>query len=451
MAYLSELRIQPATIVRKVRRLPLPGIISVKPGDEVTALQEIARTELLPGEPAIVSVAKQLNVPPEEIGNYLKVAIGDAVKHKQVIASRTETSGVFTTELTALSPCDGVVEHISTAYGQVLIREAGDPVHSEMKIDLTQGLGVTSMLRSIDYRVRPGDEVHLGQILARIDGAGFVTAPATGTITAVEPARHIIRLQRAYQPALLQAYIPGRVVAVTPSESVTIETPAAFIQGVFGIGGERHGELALLTDDPAHVLTAAELTPAVAGKVIVGGAFADFDALLRAAELGAVGVIVGGARATDLSRLAGRNIGVGVTGHEEITLSVILTEGFGPLRMSARTFDLLKAHAGRPCSLSGASQIRAGVIRPEVIIPLAALTPAAEADGHNGTPSLAVGTVVRIIRAPYFGAWGRVAELASDAVARPTGARMPVLKVDLEDGRRVEVLENNVELMPAAK
>lgn len=448
MAYLSELKIQPATIVRKVRRLPLPGVISVKPGDEVSAEQEVARTELLPGEPTIVGVAKHLNVKPDEIEPYLKVAIGDTVTRKQIIASRSDSGGVFTTELTAIAPCDGVVEHISLAYGQVLIREAGDPVNSEIKVDLTQGLSVASIFRSIEYRVRVGDETRLGHILARVEGAGFVTSPATGTVTAIDQAHATIMIKRAYQPAIVRAYIPGKVVDVHLAESVTIETPAAFIQGIFGIGGEKHGELLLVTDDPAHQLRADELTPAVDGKVIIGGAFASYEVLARAAELGAAGVIVGGARASDLSRLAGRNIGIGVTGNEEIHLSVILTEGFGPLRMSDRTFDLLQAHAGRKCSLSGASQIRAGVIRPEVIIPLAAVTPVEPGNGHSGIPSLAVGTVVRVIRAPYFGIWGRITRLAGESVARPTGSHLPVLEIELEDGRTVEVLENNVELIP---
>jgi hypothetical protein len=307
---------------------------------------------------------------------------------------------------------------------------------------------VASLFRSIEYRVHVGDETRLGHILAKVEGAGFVTSPATGTVTAIDHAKATIMIRRAYQPAVLRAYIPGKVTEVHQAESVTIETPAAFIQGIFGIGGEIHGELMLLSDDPAHEMRAEELTPAVDGKVIIGGAFAGYDALARAMELGAAGVIIGGARAADLSRLAGRNIGIGVTGNEEIGMAVILTEGFGPLTMSERTFSLLKAHAGRTCSLSGASQIRAGVIRPEVIIPLDALTPVESKNGHTGAPSLAVGTVVRVIRAPYFGIWGRITRLSEEPVERPTGSHLPVLEVELEDGRKVEVLENNVELIP---
>ena len=59
-----------------------------------------------------------------------------------------------------------------------------------------------------------------------------------------------------------------------------------------------------------------------------------------------------------------------ITGQEEIGLTIVLTEGFGQLAMAAETFDLLKQHEGEPAALNGATQIRAGVLRPEIAIPL---------------------------------------------------------------------------------
>ena len=52
-------------------------------------------------------------------------------------------------------------------------------------------------------------------------------------------------------------------------------------------------------------------------------------------------------------------------------ITVIVTEGFGDIAMAERTFDMLKDHAGDDASVNGATQIRAGVMRPEIIIPLA--------------------------------------------------------------------------------
>ena len=38
--------------------------------------------------------------------------------------------------------------------------------------------------------------------------------------------------------------------------------------------------------------------------------------------------------------------------------------------MGDRTFNLLKSHDSKFVSINGATQIRAGVIRPEIVIPL---------------------------------------------------------------------------------
>ena len=48
----------------------------------------------------------------------------------------------------------------------------------------------------------------------------------------------------------------------------------------------------------------------------------------------------------------------------------MITEGFGNISMASRTFDLLKANENSYASLNGSTQIRAGVIRPELVIPL---------------------------------------------------------------------------------
>lgn len=444
MPYLSELKIQEATIVRKVRRLPLPGDIKVQPGDHVSPDQEVARTELLPGEPSVVDIAKALGVAPDAIREHVLVQVGETVKREQIIARKT--GGLLGSgDAICVSPCDGVVEHVSEAYGHVLIREAGDPVNAEITVDLTAKLGMAAIFQSIELHVKPGDEIQLGRPIAYVDGgAGWITAPVSGTIEAIDGNR--IRIRKAYKPAVVTAYIPGTVVAVNPGESVTIETPAALIQGIFGIGGEFHGELVAAVNGPDDVLKPEHIKPEMKGKVVLGGAFAGYEALNAALRHDVVAVITGGARSADLSRLAGHDVGVGVTGNEEIGMAVILTEGFGSLRMAERTWNLLKSHSGDICSVNGASQIRAGVIRPEIIIPLAGARPSAPVIRRK--VNLEPGMTVRVIRDPYFGLWGRIVSLPGEPVLLETGGRLPVLKVELEDGRVVDVLDTNVELFP---
>ena len=276
----------------------------------------------------------------------------------------------------------------------------------------------------------------------------FVKSPVDGTIELVSDVTGQVALREAYIPVEITAYIPGKVVHVMPREGVTIRTPAAFVQGIFGVGGEAHAELKMVAKSPDDALTAEMIDSSHSGKVIVGGSLVTGDALAKAAKAGIKGIVVGGVEDEDLIKFLGYEIGVAITGQEEIGLTLIITEGFGKMKMPQRTFDLLKSFDGREASVNGATQIRAGVIRPEIVI---ALTEK-EAKGlveeeEEATGGMTPGTPVRIIRDPYFGAIGQVAGLPVELQKAETESDVRVVQVTLEDGRKVIVPRANVEII----
>jgi hypothetical protein len=276
----------------------------------------------------------------------------------------------------------------------------------------------------------------------------FVKSPVDGTIELVSDVTGQVALREAYIPVEITAYIPGKVVHVMPREGVTIRTPAAFVQGIFGVGGEAHAELKMVAKSPDDALTAEMIDSSHSGKVIVGGSLVTGDALAKAAKTGVKGIVVGGVEDEDLIKFLGYEIGVAITGQEEIGLTLIITEGFGKMKMPQRTFDLLKSFDGREASVNGATQIRAGVIRPEIVI---ALTEK-EAKGlveeeEEATGGMTPGTPVRIIRDPYFGAIGQVASLPVELQKAETESDVRVVQVTLEDGRKVIVPRANVEII----
>jgi hypothetical protein len=184
------------------------------------------------------------------------------------------------------------------------------------------------------------------------------------------------------------------------------------------------------------------------GCVVVGGAFLSFDTMRRAKELGIIGLVVGGVHDKDIRTLLGYDLGVAITGTERIGFTLILTEGFGTIPMAARTFDLLSKYAGRQASVSGATQIRAGVIRPEIIITQAL------GDGlRNGMPGpgskegIQVGDHVRIIRDPLFGRIGEVSALPSEPYRIATESLVRVLGVRFEDGEEALIPRANIEVI----
>jgi hypothetical protein len=102
-------------------------------------------------------------------------------------------------------------------------------------------------------------------------------------------------------------------------------------------------------------------------------------------------------------------------------------------------------HEGRSASMNGETQIRAGVIRPEVIIPHGGAE--AESQGEALSSGMVLGTPVRVIREPYFGALGKVHGLPVELQATETESKMRVVDVELDDGRVVTVPRANVEII----
>lgn len=274
-----------------------------------------------------------------------------------------------------------------------------------------------------------------------------VRSPIAGTVESVSSVTGQVILREPPRPLQLLAYVDGRVIEVLPAQGVVVETDCTLIQGIFGIGGETSGAVTMAAQTPEAVLTPAHVTAAMKGTIVVAGALADGPTLQRAREAGVAGLVVGGVHDKDLRQLLGYDLGVAITGTERVGFTLILTEGFGSIPMASKTFALLSRHAGQRASISGATQIRAGVIRPEIIIardPGKASAVEAAAIERSG---IRVGDQVRIIRDPLFGKIGSVAGLPADPQPIETESQVRVLEVHFPDGRRAVIPRANVEII----
>ena len=302
--------------------------------------------------------------------------------------------------------------------------------------------------------VKVGDTVERGQVIAQTKGIfGLFKSDckslAAGTVEIISAVSGNVGIREAPIPIDITAYVPGTIAEVLPGEGVVVEAQGAFIQGIFGIGGERRAPLKRVSASARSPLTEAEITPDLAGKIILGGSNISGAALRKAADCGVTGIIVGGIIDKDLIAYLGYDIGVAITGHENIPLTLIITEGFGTIAMAERTFALLSSLEGREASISGATQIRAGVIRPEVIVADAtpSPTPLSPTDNEEAF-TLAVGTSIRIIREPYFGKLATVTALPPKLARVGSGAVVRVLEASMnEGGETVTVPRANVEII----
>jgi len=270
-------------------------------------------------------------------------------------------------------------------------------------------------------------------------------SPCDGTVERISDVTGQVTLREPPTPLEITAYISGKVVEVLPKEGVVIETVGAFIQGIFGVGGETYGPIRVKAKAPDKPLTAADVDSECRGAIVVGGSLITGEAIEKAANLGVNALVAGGIIDTDLVKYLGYDIGVAITGHEDVPTTLIVTEGFGPMTMADKTYELLKALDGKEASVTGATQIRAGVMRPEIIVSGYA---SKRAKGRDmASEGLVPGTPIRLIRQPYFGQLGSVVELPPELQVIETEARVRILKARLANGEVVTVPRANVEII----
>lgn len=303
------------------------------------------------------------------------------------------------------------------------------------------------MVVKVGDHVEKGDLVATGKKLFGIFKAPVANSEHTGTLESFSEITGNALIREPSIPIDMNAYIKGKVAEILPEEGAIIETRCAMVQGIFGVGGERQGVLRQAVASADEVIDEKHILDTDAGKILVGGAGMTAAAIKRASDVGAAGIIAGGLKDSDLIEFLGYDIGVAITGSEKINLTLMVTEGFGFLPMAARTFELLASLEGHDCSINGATQIRAGVIRPELIVPEPRTT--GEASQEAKVLSLNIGTQIRVIREPYFGLLASVTDLPPELVTLDSGTHVRVLRAKLNSGEEVTVPRANVEIIAA--
>ncbi len=343
--------------------------------------------------------------------------------------------------------------------GEVLVK-TGATVKAEdivAKADLpgnVQLLNVANLLsvppeEIAEYMLKPiGEAVSEDEIIATTKGLfglfkSQARSPIAGTIESISDVTGQVILREPPIPVELKAYTDGTITETIPNEGVTVETYGTYIQGIFGVGGETLGNLVVVANSPSEELTAEQVLPEHKHNILVGGSLVTTDAIQKAVQLGVHGLIAGGIDDADLRQLLGYELGVAITGSEKLGVTLVITEGFGSIAMAERTFALLKQREGMKTAINGATQIRAGVVRPEIVIPLVTEIENIDIDAPAGM--LEIGSPVRVIREPHFGKLGRVTELPIELQKLETEAEVRVLQVEFEDGEKTTLPRANVE------
>lgn len=364
-----------------------------------------------------------------------------------------------------LTVTDSIVlrkERILPLKGNVLVKK-GDKVKADdfvaetllpgkvVPFNLANKLGVDPKFMTDYIKIKEGDQLKKGSVLAETKGffglfKSIVKSPIEGEVESISTLTGQLLLREPRIPIQVRAFMDGLVVKVMENEGVVIENKSSYIQGIFGLGGETNGEIKVLADSPDAVLDAAKIDESCKNKIIVCGAIAPLSIIKKAQKIGVAGIITGGIDDQDLKDLLGYDIGVAITGHEDIGLTIVVTEGFGKINMANKTYELLKQFEGHNASIHGFTQIRAGVMRPEIIIPIQFEEKDLEVQEAKMS-ELLIGTTIRVIRQPNFGKIGKVTGLPEQLTKVESETLVRILEAELEDGQKVTIPRANVEVI----
>ncbi|MEA2103873.1 MAG: hypothetical protein U9P79_04425 [Candidatus Cloacimonadota bacterium] len=317
------------------------------------------------------------------------------------------------------------------------------PVNVANKIAIQASDVQEKMLKQV------GDKVQKDEVIARSKTffglfKSNLKSPITGSIENISSITGQVLLRKPPVPIEVKAFMDGIVSQVFEGEGVEIENKSAYIQGIFGLAGEITGEIKVVVDSPNSELTEDLIDESCEGKIIVGGSMITYAAMQKIIKMKVKGVIVGGVDDEDLKKILGYDIGVAITGHEKIGFTLVVTEGFGPIKMADSTFKILKEFERHKASMHGKTQIRAGVMRPEVIIPITFKEDELKEKQAELT-GLKIGSPIRVIRQPRFGEIGNVTALPEELVVVESETRVRVLKAEMKDGVEIIIPRANVE------
>jgi len=352
-------------------------------------------------------------------------------------------------------------ERILPLKGKVLVNK-GDILNPDTIIASTNLPGNVQMLKvnnilNIEPRdvvdclvIKEGDSVKKGDMIAETAGIfgmfkSSVESPVDGTIESISESTGRVIVREAPIPVEVDAYVSGTVDEVIKNEGIILKSDAAFIQGIFGIAGEKRGELVLVSNSSSDELTSDQITKDMEGKILIGGSFLSLDAYKKAMSCNVAAIVVGGFNYYDLKAVLGYDLGVAITGTEKLPTALIVTEGYGSIPMSDATFELLKNNHGNEASVNGATQIRAGVIRPEIVIPLS--SDSESEDSLSKEPEgIQEGSTVRVIRSPNFGKIGTVSSLPSELNKMESETMVRVAEISI-DGKNTLIPRANLEMV----
>ncbi len=258
-----------------------------------------------------------------------------------------------------------------------------------------------------------------------------VLAPVDGFVADVNDGRIILQIEP--ESVELEAGLDGQVIRVQPGQGVVIETYGSVVQGAWG--------------NNRRVIGTLRTEPSAGLESLYGE---DLDIQFR----GTIVVTRRPLRQTGLDVMEDQNLGGIIAPSIDADLiepvlavkgAIMLTEGFGSLRMSGLVYNMLNNFDGRQATLEAIQPNRWQTRRPEIIVNPSGRG-ASRAVRPNLNLTLAVGTSVRMTRIPHAGDVGTVVNLPKTPILLENGLQVLCAEVESVTGEKFTVPLANLEV-----
>lgn len=326
---------------RERRELASPGEAFVRDGARVAGEQVVARSSRTFRRPFFLPAGSALRATPAELEASLLKTVGDTIESGELIGRRKLR---FMRTREYRSPVAGTLERVLPD-GTLVVREHPDHATERVAVRAATDLGTKATELRAYLRVETGQKVEREQTLASKGRPGVdlrvSRSPVRGTVADISLDYGIVTIEPLREELDVRAWIPGEVSEVTP-RGCTVATEALCLTGCWGRGGECSGPLAI-------------------DEIFAGGlsvlAHASRRDLLRMREREVAGLIAGSVRLADVNEI-------------DPAFTILLTEGFGEIPLPEAIRDELTEHGGRRGYLDGRTELRVGVRRPRLVVPL---------------------------------------------------------------------------------
>ena len=344
------------------RRMPYKGEVLVKAGDEVHPETPVGENNMTPPRIFMVDLRRLLGY--DIKAEKEELLAGITVRENDIVSTnQTVFDGKIGKKHHVLkTPVRGRVLAVEEN-GILVLEEIQDYSTKPVKIPLASLLNIRPRHMKGYLSVKEGDFIEKGMHLVKLSSETLymrespgLKAPVTGIVKKIDHEEGSVTIQYDFKPLITYAFVRGRVKEILPGYEVIIEAKGHRLTGRIGFGHEHWGEVA-----PWEVSEKE-------GKILFLDGEVTLDHLKACREKSVRGLVAPSMVLSDWRTFMGEELGSAITGDEGLGFTLLLTRGFGQGSFSKETRAFLEKYSGEAGSISGRTQIRAGVIRPFLLI-----------------------------------------------------------------------------------